>query len=234
MSPVILKLARRYISRRLLQSVLFMIGVALGVAVVVAIDLANTSSSRAFSLSTESITGKATHQILAGPSGLSTDVYRTVRLELGLRDSAPIVEEYVRSSEESLGGQPLHILGVDPFAEPPFRDYLTTVNLIGEPDPSGSSAFDALNAFIAEPNTALISGTLAERYGVSVGDTITLRPQNNTVEARVVGILQAVDETSAAAIDDLVLTDIATAQELLGRPGQLSRIDLILPEGYDL
>jgi len=37
------------------------IGVALGVSVVIAIELANTSARRAFSLSTQSVVGRATH-----------------------------------------------------------------------------------------------------------------------------------------------------------------------------
>ena len=44
-----------------------MLGIALGVAVVVAIDLANTSASRAFALSTETVVGKATHQMHGRP-----------------------------------------------------------------------------------------------------------------------------------------------------------------------
>ncbi len=79
MSPVILRLARRYISRRILQSLLFVIGVALGVAMVIAIDIANSSANRAFSLSAESITGKATHQIIGGPTGLPSELYTQIR-----------------------------------------------------------------------------------------------------------------------------------------------------------
>jgi putative ABC transport system permease protein len=61
---ILLRLAQRYISRRLFQSILFILGVALGVAMVIAIDLANGSASRAFELSSESVAGKATHQII--------------------------------------------------------------------------------------------------------------------------------------------------------------------------
>ncbi|HLV33764.1 MAG TPA: hypothetical protein VKY59_01570, partial [Spirillospora sp.] len=93
---VILRLARRYIARRFLQSLLFVVGVALGVAMVIAIDLANGSASRAFTLSTESITGRATHQITGGPAGLPTEVYTRLRIDLGLRAAAPVVSEYVR------------------------------------------------------------------------------------------------------------------------------------------
>lgn len=223
----IARLARRYIARRLLQSVLFVIGVALGVAMMVAIDLANTSSSRAFQLSTQSVTGRATHAITGGPSGLPSDLYRRVRVELGLRDAAPVVDDYVRALE--LGDRPMRLLGVDPFAEPPFRDYLTTVEVAGE----NQSAFEALNAFIAQPNTVLISVGTAARYGVEVGDMITLRPASGRVVVRVVGLLQAEDAASAQALDSLILTDIATAQEITGALGALTRIDLILPAGYD-
>ena len=225
---VLFRLAQRYIARRFLQSLLFVTGVALGVAMVIAIDLANGSASRAFNLSTESITGRATHQITGGPSGLPSEVYTRLRIELGLRDAAPVVSEYVRGV--NLGDQPLRLLGVEPFAEPPFRDYLSDIEVAGE----SLNAFEALNAFIAEPNTILMSQPLAERFGIEAGDTITLRPGDVRVDVRVVGLLQPADRVSAQALDDLLLTDISTAQEIIGRPGYLTNIDLILPADYDL
>ncbi len=226
-NPLMLRLAGRYIERRLLQSVLFVLGVALGVAVVIAIDIANGSASRAFSLSTETITGRATHQIMGGPSGLPTEVYRQLRLDLGLRDAAPIIESYVSALE--LGERPLLLLGVDPFAEPPFRSYLTTVTVEGQEQ----NAFEALNRFIAQPNTVLISQTLAERHGVQPGDVITLRPKGQDTPVTVIGVIEAEDDISAQALESLILTDIASAQELIGDGGRLTRIDLILPAGYD-
>jgi len=226
--PIILRLAGRYVRRRLLQSALFVIGVALGVAVVIAIDLANNSASRAFGLSTESITGRATHQIIGSPSGLPSDFYYQLRVDLGLRNSAPVVEDYAQVID--LGDRPLRILGIDPFAEPPFRSYLTEVRVQDET----RTAFDGLSAFIAQPNSILISARLAERYGIEAGETITVQPADEQIELRVVGLLQTADEVSAQALDSLILTDIATAQEIVGRPGTISRVDLILPDDYDL
>jgi putative ABC transport system permease protein len=227
-SPIIFRLAQRYISRRLFQSVLFVLGIALGVAVVIAIDIANSSASRAFHLSAESISGKATHQIIGGPSGLPSDLYRRVRQEVGLRESAPIVEEYVQAQE--LGSQPLRLLGVDPLAEPPFRAYLSTVDVLGE---SEDNAFNAINAFIAEPNTVLISETMAARFNIHVGDTVTLQLSATPVPVRIVGFLRPDDRVSEQALDNLLLADIATAQEILSQPGVITRIDLILPADYD-
>ena len=219
---VIWRLGWRYINRRFLQSVLFVLGVALGVAIVIAIDLANTSASRAFELSTESITGKATHQIIGGAGGIPTQLYRDLRIETGIQTAAPVLTEYVRATE--FGDQPLRLLGVDPFAEPPFRDYLTTIEIT-----SGSTdTFAALTNFITQPNTVLISQPLANRYSVQVGDTINIRTETVTIDVTVVGVLQPTDTVSQQALDDLLLTDIATAQELLGVSDRITRIDLIL------
>jgi putative ABC transport system permease protein len=232
---ILLRLAQRYISRRLFQSILFILGVALGVAMVIAIDLANGSASRAFELSSESVAGKATHQIIGGPSGLPSDLYRQIRLELGIRDSAPVIEDYVQAVD--LDNQLLRLLGVDPFAEPPFRTYLSDASVsddAGDTDSSDEGSFNAINAFIAEPNSAVISATLAQRFGLQPGDSLNLRIGDHWAEVHIIGLLRAANAASEQAIDDLLLTDIATAQELLNTPGTISRIDLILPPDYDL
>ena len=220
---VLLRLAARDITRRFIQSVLFVLGVALGVAIIIAIDIANGSSSRAFELSTVSVTGRATHQVTGGPTGIPSSVYRDIRVGLGLRESAPVVSEYVRANDL---GQPLRLLGVDPFAEPPFRTYLSEV----EVDSGTATAFDAITAFIAEPGSVLIARSLADRLGIEAGDSITISAATSVVDARIVGILQPEDQVSSQALDDLILTDIATAQEILAAPGRITRIDLILPD----
>jgi len=225
---VIVRLSLRYISRRLFQSILFIIGVALGVAVVIAIDLANGSASRAFSLSAESVTGRASHQISGGPGALPTELYHKIRIDLGLRLSAPVISDFVRAVDVP---QPLRLLGIDPFAEPPFRNYLTEVEVIGE---DRSNTIEALNRFIYEPNTILISDALAQQKGLNPGDRLTLRVGAEQKDVRIIGILQTDDTLSQQALDDLLITDIATAQELAGLPGRISRIDLILPDDYDL
>jgi putative ABC transport system permease protein len=225
--PVILRLGLRYISRRFFQSILFIVGVALGVAVVIAIDLANASASRAFSLSSASITGNASHQIVAGVDGLPSALYSQIRLDLGIRNSAPVINEMLGAVDVP---QPLRLLGVDPFAEPPFRNYLSDIEVIGEAD---ISAFDALNRFITEPRTVLISESLANQVGKVAGDSLSLQVGGDIVEVRIIGILRPNDNLSQQALDNLLLTDIASAQEITGKIGRLSRIDLILPEDAD-
>ncbi|MDQ7025713.1 MAG: FtsX-like permease family protein [Anaerolineae bacterium] len=226
--PVIFRLGLRYISRRFFQCVLFIIGVALGVAVIIAIDIANGSASRAFDLSAQSISGRATHQISAGASGLPTELYAQIRLDLGIKLSAPIVSEFVRAEGVP---QPLRLLGVDPLAEPPFRNYLTTVEVISEDD---INTFEAITRFISEPNTILISQALADELNVKPGESITLNIGSERHTIRVIGLLRPEDRLSQQALDNLLLTDIATAQEITASVGRISRIDLILNDEANL
>ena len=46
----------------------------------------------------------------------------------------------------------------------------------------------------------------------------------------IVGLLEPADAGSARALEDLLVVDIATAQELLGADGRLTRIDLIVED----
>ena len=117
----LLNVGWRYLLRHPWQTVLMVLGITLGVAVVVAIDLANSSAGRAFDLTTESVAGRATHQVVGGPAGLDEAIYARLRVEGGVTLAAPIVSDYVTSPQ--LGDRPIQLLGVDPFAETPFRSY---------------------------------------------------------------------------------------------------------------
>jgi putative ABC transport system permease protein len=190
------------------------------VAVVVAIDLANGSASRAFTLSTETVAGRATHQIIGGASGLEEDVYRRIKVDLGVTEAAPVIDSYATALE--LDRQPLHILGVDLFAESPFRSYLgegtAQMNLTG------------FTQFLTAPDAMLIGGTTAQHYGLQVGSHITLRVGDSHKVMRVVGILQPADDNSRRALDNLGIMDISAAQELFNMRLRLSHIDLIADE----
>ncbi|WNG51062.1 FtsX-like permease family protein [Archangium minus] len=197
---------------------LSLLGIALGVAVVVSIDLANASAMRAFERSTDTVAGRATHQLVGGPAGLPESVYRDLRLLPDAPPSAPVVEGYVRARSGDL--RPLTVLGVDPFAEGPFRSYV----------PRGGGTVD-MGVFLTRPGAAILTRQTAQALGVGAGDSLAVGMEGVTKQLHVVALLQPQDEGSARAMEGLVLTDISTAQELLGQVGRLSRIDLKLPDG---
>ena len=77
----------------------------------------------------------------------------------------------------------------------------------------------------------MISDTLALRLNLDVGDQLEISAAGRFSNAQIVGILQTGNNNSRQALDDLIISDIATAQEWTGMAGRLSRIDLILDEG---
>jgi putative ABC transport system permease protein len=151
----------RHLARHPWQIGLSVLGVALGVAVALSIDLATGSARRAFELSTEAVTGRATHQILGGPSGLAENVYRTLRLDLGVRLAAPVLEQDVAVLGHP--GETLHLLGVDPFAESPFRPRLAGIDLVSEPHAGSAPGRATVADLVARPATAAASSALVTR-----------------------------------------------------------------------
>ena len=229
MSRVLWRASLRYLLRHPWQMGLSFVGVALGVAVVVAIDLANASAQRAFLLSTDSVVGRATHQIVGGSRGIPEDIFRAVRIEAGVRLAAPVVEGDVAAPDYP--GRTFRVLGVDPFAEAPFRPYLAGLNSRGQA---------ALVSFLTRPATAIMSYGTGRELGLGLAgdpatqgqaDQLTVRAGGVRQRLSIIALLEPADALSRRALDSLLVTDIATAQELLGLTGRLSRIDLIMPAG---
>lgn len=208
----------RFLLRHPWQLALALVGIALGVAVVVAVDLANTSARAALAVSVETLSGRATHRILGGPEGLDEELYRRLRLEAGAGagPSAPVMELRGRTPD----GDSLRILGVAPLAEPPFRPWL-----------AGSTELP-LARLMTEPGTILLADVTAERLGAAAGDDLTLRLGGRTRTLAVLGVLPTPPERRAA-LEGLAVADLATAQAVGGMLGRLSYVDLRLPAGED-
>ena len=215
-------LAWRHAWRRPTQSIFFIIGVGLGVAMIVAIDLATGAANRAFSFSTATVAGKTTHRIVGGPSGLDENIYVALRQQLGYRFSAPIVEGYVVAEE--LDMQPMRLLGVDSFAESPFRKYLDDAS-------TRFADTDGFTAFMVQPNTVVLGAELANQYHLKAGDFIHIQMGGHRQTLRIVSALKSEEKDEQRGLDGLLIVDIGTAQEVLGKVGILDRIDLIIPEG---
>lgn len=209
----------RYLSRHTWQSLLMVVGISLGVAVIVAIDLANASAERAFRLSTETITGKATHQILAGPQGLDETIYTSLKRSGLVRWAAPVISETVSSPQ--LGNVPLQLMGIDPFAEAPFRETL------GEGRPP---SVEQMTVFLTQPGAVLLSRDLASQNGLGLGSEIELELGGRRHRLFIAGLLEPANRLSQRSLSGLILADLSSAQEITGRVGKLDRIDIILPE----
>ena len=219
MTPLLWLSGLRHLLRHPWQMALSVLGITIGVAIVVAIDLGNQSAKRAFDLSSDAVSGKATHQILGGPGGLPEEIYTELRVELGIRGSAPVVEGYAYLED----GRVLRILGVEPFADSQFRPYIAIT-------PNSGTMADAVE-LLTTPSTALMSVETADSLGLSPGNTIVLDVASIERNVRLVGLIEPENSLSAETLENLLITDISTAQELTSSEGYLSHIDLIVPGG---
>ena len=211
MKSLLVRSSIRYIGRHPWLFALSILGVAMGVAVVVAIDTANSSARRAFELSTEAVAGRATHHIQRPIGALPDSVYRSLRVDLGFRESAPIVEGFVRAD-----GRVLHVLGIDPLAEDPFRGYTSRATL-------------DLGEFMTQP-VVIMSTDLAAAMEVSDEDSLAVYADGNLEKLKVISLIEPADERARLSMQDLLIVDVSTAQTLFGLNAQLTGIDLLIDE----
>jgi len=203
----------RYLLQHRLQLLLSVLGVALGVAVVLSIDLAIQSARTGFRISAEAVSGRATHE-LTGDAGFVDDaLLSSLRVDLDVRASAPVVEGF--ASSDRLPGRALRILGIDPFSEAPFRPYAA----------GGPTGFD-VSALVTTRRGVILSSDLASRAGLQAGDDLPVVVAGASWTLPVVGVIEPADELARAGLADVVLMDLAGAQEVLRMTGRLSRIDL--------
>src|SRR5688572_12773780 len=92
---------RRHWQRHPWQAVLAVAGIALGVAMVAAVDLASESARASYRWTAETLAGRATHHVLGLTGRLPDSLYARLRLA-GLRDGmdrplpmAPVLEARV-------------------------------------------------------------------------------------------------------------------------------------------
>lgn len=203
--------------RQWLQSLLLLLGLSLGTAVVVAVDLANQSAARSFTLNQQTFGGRSTHRIrAAGGGSVPESIYRQLRLNFANLPAAPLLEGQVQVVQWQ--HRPLRLLGIDPLAEADFRPALGA---------GGPGQLDALAALIGRRDTIMLSAGLSPELPADHRLTLALPGRQTRVE--VTNLLAQAD----AAFADVLFADIGTAQQVLGRSGQLSEIDLILPEHAD-
>jgi len=219
--PVLYRASFGYLLRHPWQLAMALLGICIGVAVMVAVDLANESSRRAFLLSMDAINGEATHQIIAGPSGVDETVYSKLRAEHGIRSIAPVVSGYIRYDDTTL-----QVLGVDLFAEREFRNY----SLSGGNEKSvvNSRATSTVSRILTTPGALLTSERTAQMLGLEIDDEFQVMAAGIEHDAVLVGLFAPGQQSR---LDNLLITDIANAQQWLGMRGRLTRIDVRIRAG---
>ena len=193
------------------QGLLALSGIALGVAVVLAVNLANSGARAAFELSAQQLQGKATHRLAVPGAALPDEVYVNLKRSPGAPPMAPVINGWV--GVEGGAGR-YQLVGFDLFAEAPFRSQLAGV------------ATDAgfIGDWLTQAGSLVLGAATARALDVAAGDRIDIVYRGRPATLNVLRI----DEQQSRISDDLLLVDIASAQSILDMHGHLSHVDLIL------
>lgn len=209
-------LVLRPLAKDRLRFALTVSGIAVGVATMAAIRLANASVLSSFSETVDFVAGKASITILADGPGIPEETLERLAWLRGIGATlAPAITETAAAGAKD--GEVVEVLGIDPLADANAREYRFA------DEGKREEIFS-----IFEEESLLITSAFAERHRLKAGDAFTL--VTNSVERtfRVAAVLRPTGAARAAS-GSIVFMDIAAAQEAFGKVGRLDRIDVVLP-----
>ncbi|MDI1238742.1 MAG: FtsX-like permease family protein [Polaromonas sp.] len=188
------------------------VAVMLGVALAFSVQLINASALTEFSQAVRSVNGQPDLELRAVRGGFDEAVYARVANHPQVALASPVLE--FSTYAVAPGGQrvALRVVGVDALVVASLAPALMPV-------PSAGAERLALLA----PGAVFLNAAARQNLP---GDRLQLQSGLQLLDARVAGSISA----GGAA---LAVMDIGAAQDLFGRLGQLSRIDIRLQAGAD-
>lgn len=193
------------------RALLILFAVALGVAAVVAIDLAGNAAAGSFHSSIETLAGKNDFEVTAAGGVPQAVVARLARLPYALEVS-PRIEDRAMVADTR---QSVPLIGIDMVGA------ANGANLPAIESPQINEGIRHIN----DPNAIWVTSGLAK----AVGARLSLLIDDHTNIYIVRGILSGSSEVSG----DAVLMDIGAAQLATGKQGRVDRILIRTPEQGD-
>jgi putative ABC transport system permease protein len=204
------------------------VGIALGIAVVLAIRLAAASALAGFEQAVDSTAGRASLEITQPPLGIDERGLPSLQWLQDVGQVTPIVEGEATWPRPDGRAELLQVLGVDILSDRAFRDYDFTA--AGPRTPETANQFLRL---LTDARAVVLTEKFAAPRGIRTGDTVRLGMGDRVHELTVRALLA--DRGPARAMNGhIVLMDIAAAQLALGRLGRIDRLEVRLDRAGDL
>ena len=198
-------------------------GLSLGVAVVVAVRLANTASVRGFETALDVVAGRTSLEIVGAGVGVPEAQLAGMEWLREYGRVSPVLDRTARLETPDGAGHRLRVLGVDVLRDRPFREYrlLRFSRQGGGPPP-----LELLDVLL-DPASIVLTERFARRRGLDVGAPVRLVVGGAAHDMVVRGLL--LDEGPARVVDGrLALLDIAAAQWRFDGLGRVDRVEVQL------
>jgi putative ABC transport system permease protein len=213
---LIVSFVLRDLSRNWIRTFLTVAGIALGVAVMLAINLANGTALSRFRESIDLVAGRSNLQIISKSAPeMDESVLRQIEPLREQVKFTPVIDEnaVVPGANSDL----VEVLGVDMFADPEFRPFSIGGNHSGG---NGVSIFNR--------DAVYVGSKFAERHSLKVGDRFEVLVNDRAESLQVAGVI-GYNGPGRAFGGNLLVMDIGSAQDVFNMSGKISRIDLIVP-----
>jgi len=193
---------------------LAVLGVALGVAAVLSIQILNQNALGAFAGSVEAVSGGAALSVVGSGPELPEQILPRVLAERGVQAAVPLyrIDVALPPALPDRREGTLEVVGTDVFAPARSAWRLSPADL-GAP--------------LRTPGWVAVSPSLASEMGWKLGDGFEVSSGSRRVRLTV-GALIDFQRTSPLASRRLAVMDLAQVQALLGAPGRLQQIDVFV------
>jgi putative ABC transport system permease protein len=203
------------------RSVLAALGVSLGIALYVAIQLINGSTTASFRESIESIAGRSKLTVSAGDAGFPEEKVAELQKVPGVRSAVPLVV----SRAYLAGGtgdstESLMVLGVDLLKEDGVRSYKAT----------DQEVIDDPFTFLNQPDSIILTKAFAARRGLKIDSQFQIATARGARTMTVRGLLEPEGPAKAYG-GNLAIMDIDGARVTFGKERKVDRVDLVLRDG---
>lgn len=213
---VLWKYTLREVAARRGRFALSLFSIVLGVAAVVSVSIATSTTRRAYQEMFAAVTGRASVEVVAaGASTFDEALVDLVAATPGVKVAAPVIE---RPTIMYFGGRRVKLLalGVDPAKDPKVRDYQIDV---GQP--------------LEQKEGVLLEADFAKGLGLRPGDQVKLLTKRGMRRITVTGLVKA-KGAAALRMGGLMLMSLGKAQSLFRLSGRVGTIQVVPEESADV
>ncbi|MFT4583357.1 MAG: putative ABC transport system permease protein [Gammaproteobacteria bacterium] len=202
MSKLVFVSFSRHLLKHPWQLGLAVLGIMVGVAVIVAIRLTQASAFDAFDTATRTTTASASHRIIGTRGWIEHDSLERIAQAFPDITLTPVIIRSLALPKYPNRG--VVMLGIDPIsrAQTTRRSNRETV------------LFDA-RELITTPASAVLNNVTANALGLKKGSILEVRIGSDLSKLTIVSVLPSA-ALPGGIVNDLLVVDIATAQEILG------------------
>lgn len=244
MRHLLLPISLRRIREHRLRSAMTVLGVALGVAVLVAVVATNGAILDSFRSTLGDIGGKIHLEVRGGDTGLPEELVEQVRGVPGVRCASVAIQRTLDVADDTdhegrPAGEAVALLGINFTEDPAVLQVLygVTKDQIGKSQPGPKAAkpadeFDNPLEMLDKQRQLVVSDVFAAKYKKAKGDTIDLMTKDGRQPFTLYDVTPAKGPQKAFG-GSLAIIDWLDAQEVFGLQGRVDRIDVAIsdPEG---